>query len=306
MRRARFTYIDAFHHLMNRGINGEPIFKAATDKECFTDLLDKFSKLLKVRILAYCLLDNHYHLVLQNTSGNMSEFAKRLNGNYGNYYRKMYGGRGYVFQSRYKSTAVQEDSYLIMSLLYLFLNPVRAGIVADPFSYHWSSIHELFNESMTVKICDTDFVESLFGCRETLVASLNDWKNRELPVDANRFGEFLGDHTFDGKCEQRFSRRKEKLPEKRKERKRIFDQYFRSPGDVIREFEEEMGFRFGRTSRHSLEFKRLRGELLVRLKDTCGLKYFEIKCFPIFEDLKSSSMGQLYKRTKVRLEANGR
>ncbi len=291
---------------MNRGINGEPIFEKGADKECFTNLLEKFAKLLNIRILAYCILDNHYHLVLQNTSGKMSEFAKRLNGNYGNYYRKMYGGKGYVFQSRFKSTVVQEDSYLITSLLYLYFNPVRAGIAANPFIYHWSSIHELFNKGVTGKLCDTDFVESLFGSKDTLAASLNNRMNKDLPVDYNRFGEFLGDYTFAGKCEQRYSRRKEKVADKKKERKRIFDQYFKPPDSVIREFEEEKGFRFGRIDEGSLEFKRLRGELLVRLKDTCGLIYAEIKCYSMFENLKHSSLGQLYKRAKARLESDDR
>ncbi len=138
---------------MNRGANDEPIFQTDADKECFLELLERFSKLLKIRILAYCMMDTHYHLLLQNTSGKMSEFAKRLNGNYGNAYRKRWGGKGYVFQSRYKSTAVQEDSYLITSLLYLFRNPVRAMITDNPFNYHWSSINELFNEKMAGKIC---------------------------------------------------------------------------------------------------------------------------------------------------------
>lgn len=253
-------------------------------------------------LIACWITDNPYHLVLQNTSGKMSEFAKRLNGNYGNAYRKRWGGKGYVFQSRYKSTAVQEDSYLIMSMLYLFRNPVRAGIAANPFTYHWSSIHELFNDSMTGKICDTDFVESLFGSKETLAESLDNWANKELPVEKNRFGEFLGDHNFAGQCQLKFSRRKEKEPDKRKEKKRIFDQYFESPDAVIQELEEEKDFRFGRTSLDRREFKRLRGELLVRLKDRCGLMYSQIKYFPMFEDLKYSSMGQLYKRTKARLE----
>ncbi len=288
---------------MNRGADGEHIFETDADKECFTDLLEKFSKLLKIRVLAYCIMDNHYHLVLQNTSGKMSEFAKRLNGNYGKSYRKMHGGPKRVFRSRYKSTVVQEDSYLIMSLLYLFNNPVRTGIAANPFTYHRSSIHELFNENMTGRICDTDFVESLFGDKKLLTASLTKWGHKELPIDAGRFGEFLGDHTFAGKCEQRFSRRKEKQPGKRKEKKRIFDQYFQPPDNVIREFEKEKGFPFDPASRDSLAFKRLRGELLVRLKDTCGLLYSEIKCFPMFEDLKYSSMGQIYKRAKAKLEA---
>ena len=116
---------------------------------------------------------------------------------------------------------------------------------------------------------------------------LDNWGNKELPVEKNRFGEFLGDHNFAGQCQLKFSRRKEKkMPDKRKEKKRIFDQYFESPDAVIQELEEEKDFRFGRTSLDGLEFKRLRGELPVRLKDRCGLMYSQIKYFPMFEDLK--------------------
>jgi len=69
----------------------------------------------------------------------MSDFAKLLNGQYGAYYRKMVGGKGYVFQSRFKSTIIKNDGYLIKSIEYCLQNPVRAGIVSHAEHYIWSS-----------------------------------------------------------------------------------------------------------------------------------------------------------------------
>jgi len=95
---------------------------------------------MMIRLFSYCVMDNHYHLVLENSSGRMSDCLRLLNGQYGMYYRKMYGGKGYVFQSRFKSTIIENDGYLIKSIAYLLQNPVRAGIVAIARNYIWSSV----------------------------------------------------------------------------------------------------------------------------------------------------------------------
>ncbi|MFW9879836.1 MAG: transposase [Candidatus Thorarchaeota archaeon] len=91
MKRVRIAYEGAYHHAMNRGINCEKIFSGDKNKIQFLDYLEGFSKKLKIRILFYCLMDNHYHLVLENSSGKMSDFFRHLNGQYGMYYRKMKG-----------------------------------------------------------------------------------------------------------------------------------------------------------------------------------------------------------------------
>ncbi|MBN1548795.1 MAG: transposase [Syntrophaceae bacterium] len=104
---------------MNRGYDGRAIFREDGDKRIFLELLKKSWKLLKIRIFAYCLIDNHYHLVLQNMSGRMPQFFKRLNGQYGNYYRNRYGGKGYVFQERYKSMLIQDDAYVMSAIAYV-------------------------------------------------------------------------------------------------------------------------------------------------------------------------------------------
>ena len=101
MRRARITYEGAFHHAMNRGINGDNIFAGSKSKKMFLDIMEGTAKNLKIKILTYCIMANHYHLILENSSGRMSDFFRQLNGNYGMIYRKLYGEHGYVFQGRY-------------------------------------------------------------------------------------------------------------------------------------------------------------------------------------------------------------
>lgn len=305
MRRGRLTYEDAFHHVMNRGIKGEDIFKNPKDKDFFLNLIREKSKLLKIKIFSYCLLDNHYHIILQNSSGKMGEFIKRINSQYGIYYRKNRGGVGYVFQGRYKSTVIQEDSYLKMSILYLLLNPVRAGLVSDPHTYHCSSIHEIFSEKVKEKITDTDFVQELFGSRVSLDEGLNAWMNRnkKLPTECNRFGEFLGDTHFLPNVMKRFNRRKKEITrsDKLKAKRRIFDQYFKKVSQIIDEFEKKEGIKLTEIDLNTWKGKRLRGDLLVLLKDEGGLKYSEIIYLPLFEFVKYHSLGQLYKRAKARL-----
>ena len=92
---------------MNRGYDGNDIFAGNQNKSQFLDYLEGASNRMKIRLFAYCVMDNHYYLVLENSSGMMSDFLKLLNGLYGMYYRKMYGGKGYVFQSRFKSNIRQ-------------------------------------------------------------------------------------------------------------------------------------------------------------------------------------------------------
>lgn len=93
MRRIRVTYPGAFHHVMNRGYDGNDIFFGHKNKSRFLDYLLDASKIMRIRIFAYCVMDNHYHMVLENTTGRMSDYLRLLNGNYGMYYRKLIGGK---------------------------------------------------------------------------------------------------------------------------------------------------------------------------------------------------------------------
>ncbi|MFC2140912.1 transposase [Acidobacteriota bacterium] len=78
----------------NRGYDGNAIFSGTVTKSHFLDYIEDAVTKMKMRIFAYCIMDNHYHMVLENTSGKMSDFMKLLNGNFGMYYRKKFGGQG--------------------------------------------------------------------------------------------------------------------------------------------------------------------------------------------------------------------
>ena len=129
--------------MMNRGLDGEAIFHSDRLKTKFIKLLYKNTQKHRLKVLAYCVMKNHYHLVLQNNNGKMSAFQKDLNGQYGSFYRKSKGGMGYIFQGRFKSTLVQEDAYLLTAIRYVLQNPLRAEIVNSVKDYPWTSLIEM-------------------------------------------------------------------------------------------------------------------------------------------------------------------
>lgn len=309
MRRARLTYEGAFHHAMNRGINGEDIFAGNKLKGHFLNLLDQVSKKMKIRVFAYCIMTNHYHLVLENSSGMMSEFFKRLNGEYGMYYRISTGGHGYVFQRRYKSTVIQDDDYLRMAISYVLLNPLRAKIVDDLSKYTWSSFAYYFKSQHLQKlvpkpvieddIVDVSFVEELFGSKKELLSFIESQMGKELPERKTRYGSILGGRDFLDEARNRSDRRRKN--QDAIHRKRIDDRYFEPVRKVFMEFEHIKGIKIDDLNRDTWAGKRLRGELLVYLKDLTGLTYQEIAKFEIFSDLQCSSLSSIYRNTKKRL-----
>ena len=125
------------HHTMNRGHDGTDIFCGNKNKNQFIDYLAESSTKLKIKIFAYCVMDTHYHLVLENSNGKMSEFMKRLNGHYGSYYRMVSGGKGYVFQERFKSTLIDRDAYLLQSIAYLLRKPNRNVTMMRITRHQW-------------------------------------------------------------------------------------------------------------------------------------------------------------------------
>jgi REP element-mobilizing transposase RayT len=298
MRRARLLYSGSYHHVMNRGLVGSNIFLGDKLKSYFLNFLSKKSKKLKIRLLAYCIMDNHYHLILQNSSGKLSGFMKQLNGHYGIIYRKNKGERGYVFQGRYKSTLIQEGPYLRMSIVYVLLNPVRAGLVENPYDYKWSSIGEYFIDNKK-SIVDKVFIEDIFQSKTTFDELLGEWSVKDLPVKRTRFGPIIGGEDFKEEAIKRYDRRKSRDESKRMRK----EDYILSPAEVvIREFENNKGIKLKEIDVNTLKGKRLRSELLVLLKDKTGLTYKKIIEYPIFHSLKYSSLGHLYKRAKSVME----
>lgn len=296
MRRVRITYPGAYHHVMNRGYDGNPIFAGNVTKSHFLDYLESAVTEMKMRIFAYCIMDNHYHLVLENTTGKMSDFMKLLNGNFGMYYRKRFGGQGYVFQSRFKSTIIEDDGYLIQSIIYTLQNPVRAGIVTRANHYTWSSAHCYFSPELS-KIVDTRYVNELFGSKDSLFGTCDSMGRKELCIIKSEYGEILGSSEFIDTAFDKFDRR-QRPTEQSIGIQRRDELYYEAVEKVIQEFQTRNDIDIYAIDTRSRKGQRLRGELLLNLKEGAGLSYKEIAEIEIFKNLKFSTLRSMYRNMK--------
>ncbi len=290
MRRARFTFQGAFHHVMNRGHNKNIIFPSNQDKNFFINLIKTKSKLLKIRILTYVIMDNHYHIILQNSSNKLSEFMKQINGIYGTYFRKKYGGCGYVFANRFKSTLIQDNKYLLIAILYTLKNPLRAKIVSDIYNYEYSSINEYFNQNLKIHITDHKFVEDLFQTKNNLITNLN--KEIKIKEKNCRMGKVMGNNNFIKNSIKKFNRRK--YTRKDREKQRIDERPFDKYKDIIKKFERKENITLKNLNIHSLTGKRIRRKLLKSLREKGGFTYKQINRLTLYRNLKLNSLSILY------------
>ena len=135
----RLEFPGACYHLTARGDRQEPIFEDDADRIVFLDLLGKEILQQGWVLYAFCLMGNHYHLLLQTPEPNLVRGMRRLNGVYTQAFNRRHARVGHVLQGRYKSILVDQDSYLLELCRYVVLNPVRARIVASVEDWHWSS-----------------------------------------------------------------------------------------------------------------------------------------------------------------------
>ncbi len=130
------------YHVMNRGNRRATVFHDASDYQQFVNLIARAYEAHPVRVLAYCLMPNHFHLVLWPAAdGDLSLFLHRLTTSHVRRYHGRHESSGRVWQDRFKSFPVQEDEHLLRVLLYVERNPVRAGLASRAALWPWSSIH---------------------------------------------------------------------------------------------------------------------------------------------------------------------
>lgn len=130
---------DCFYHIISRGDDRKKIFISEGDFTKFLEYLSLAKDKFKFYIYGYCLMFNHYHLLLETTQANISKAMHYINGSYTTYYNIKRKRSGHVFQGRFKSLVVDKDSYFLELSRYIHLNPVRARMVKEPDKYKWSS-----------------------------------------------------------------------------------------------------------------------------------------------------------------------
>jgi putative transposase len=135
----RIEYPGAVYHVTSRGNARQAIFRDDRDRQSLLDVLAAVVGRAKWLCHAYCLMENHYHLLLETPEGNLSRGMRQLNGVYTQAFNRRHGTVGHVYQGRFKAILVARESHLLERCRYVVLNPVRAGVANAPGQYPWSS-----------------------------------------------------------------------------------------------------------------------------------------------------------------------
>jgi len=162
----RIQYPGAWYHVMNRGRRGESVFTEGDDYSLFINTLLEARVLWNINVAAYCLLPNHYHLLIQTPEANLSRCMRHLNGVYTQRFNKIHGQDGPLFRGRYKAMLVDADSYLLELVRYIHRNPIRAGLTTALDDYAWSSHRGYLSDSSKWDWLHKDFVLTLFSVKK--------------------------------------------------------------------------------------------------------------------------------------------
>ena len=135
----RIEFEGALYHVTSRGDRCEAIYEDDADRERFLEVLGQVVEDFNWVVHAYCLMSNHYHLVIETPDANLAKGMRQLNGVYTQYSNRRHQRSGHLFQGRYKAILVDADSYLLELARYVVLNPVRARMVRKPGAWPWSS-----------------------------------------------------------------------------------------------------------------------------------------------------------------------
>ncbi|MFL5847162.1 MAG: transposase [Solirubrobacteraceae bacterium] len=138
-RQPRIELAGGIHHVFARGVRAAPVFLDADDRRRYLGLLERAVQWQGWRCLAYCLLTNHLHLLIETPTANLGTGMRRMHSDYALAFNKRHGYSGYLFQGRYGSVLVKDDPQLVAVVRYIDQNPVEAGLVSTAEAWPWSS-----------------------------------------------------------------------------------------------------------------------------------------------------------------------
>ena len=200
-RQLRLEYKGALYHITSRGNARAEIYLDDEDRTRFLGVLGQEVEQQGWQCYAYCLMDNHYHLLVETPEPNLSKGMRRLNQVYTQAFNRRHGRVGHVLQGRYKAIIVDKDNYLLELCRYIVLNPVRAGMVKTAKDWRWSSYRATAGLASVVDWLQTDRVLGLFGRGRALSQRryrefVKQGKAQPSPWKALRGQVFLGNERF--------------------------------------------------------------------------------------------------------------
>ena len=168
----RIEFAGALYHVTARGNEKRPVFRSDADRLKFLDFLAIAVKRFNWSLTAWVLMSNHFHLVVQTREANISRGMQWLNGTYASWFNKRHKRCGHLFQGRFKGILVEEASYFAEVIRYVVLNPVRAGMVAHPEDYRWSSFRTTAGIEAAPAWLDVASVHALFQRNDATSAEI--------------------------------------------------------------------------------------------------------------------------------------
>jgi REP element-mobilizing transposase RayT len=162
-RTPRIEPIGGAVHITTRGVRREPIFVDDADRRMFMAFLAQSVRRCRWSCLAYCLMSNHFHLLVRLSTPNLARGMHRLNGLYARRFNARHGHTGHVFEARYSSSVIESETHLLEALRYIVLNPVRVGLCSDPADWEWSSFRATAGIEPSPPFLASARVRRLFG-----------------------------------------------------------------------------------------------------------------------------------------------
>ena len=163
----RLQFAGAVYHVMARGHERSAIFRDAEDRSKFLALLSQIATDEKWIVHAYCLLGNHFHILVETPEGALARGMRDLNGRYAQWFNWRHDRRGHVFEGRYRSVVVEKQTHLMELHRYIVLNPVRSRLAERPSEWRWSSYRATAGSEKAPEWLETDWTLSQFGGRRS-------------------------------------------------------------------------------------------------------------------------------------------
>ena len=162
----RVEFPGAVYHVTSRGNARQSIFIDDENRDGFLDVLSIVVERFKWLCHAYCLMENHYHLLIETPNGNLSKGMRELNGVYTQWFNQRYRRVGHLFQGRYKAIIVEKDNHLLSLCRYVVLNPLRVGLIKKPEQWRWSNYKATIGLAKRPSFLTIDWILSQFGGRK--------------------------------------------------------------------------------------------------------------------------------------------
>ncbi len=265
----RIEYPGALYHVIARGNGKADIFLDDEDRFKLLDTLDNCANTFNFICHGYCIMGNHYHLLIETPDANLSAGIQWINSVYAQYFNKKNDRVGHVFQGRFKAIIVQRDTYLLELCRYIVLNPVRAGIVNNPAKYKWSSYRHMIGSAVTRQFLTTEWVLAQFGsntsfARNSYTKFVMEGINADSPMNDVQSDLILGDRSFIEELRNRVSKYKNDIHIPKKQRyasRESLSSLFKNLKYIIKESRNKLVFEafssHGYTQKEIAEFLNL-------------------------------------------------